>query len=241
MIKKIIFLLINLHRIPKFTYQFLIFRKKNEYFKLRFIDLLPILDETNKTMSYDAHYVYHTAWAARILNKTRPKIHYDISSSLMFCAIASSHTKIYHYDFRKPDIKLSNLDCFKADLNNLPFENESLESLSCMHVIEHVGLGRYGDKIDVSGDSRSAKELIRVLSKNGKLLIVVPLAEIATIRFNAHRIYDKNYILNMFKPLKLIEFSFLNDKPKNQFIQNAKDADLIGQKYGCGCFLFEKK
>ena len=110
-----------------------------------------------------------------------------------------------------------------------------------MHVIEHIGLGRYGDKLDVNGDKRSAEELIRVLSKKGQLLIVVPIAEIPYIRFNAHRIYDKAYILKMFKPLKLIEFSFLTDKPKNQFIQHPKETDLIGQKYGCGCFLFQKQ
>ena len=74
-----------------------------------------------------------------------------------------------------------------ADLANLPFEINSVQSLSCMHTVEHVGLGRYGDPIDPDGDLKAIKEIKRVLAVNGNLLFVVPIGK-PKIVYNAHRI-----------------------------------------------------
>jgi hypothetical protein len=109
-----------------------------------------------------------------------------------------------------------------------------------MHVIEHIGLGRYGDEVDPAGDLKAAKELVRVLSLHGYLLIVVPMGEHAKIRFNAHRIYNYDELISMFHGLSLIEFSFFNDK-NNIFKRNSDLTDILGSDYGCGCFLFQKK
>jgi hypothetical protein len=43
-----------------------------------------------------------------------------------------------------------------------------------MHVVEHVGLGRYGDPIDANGDAQAIKELKCVLWPGGVLYFVVP-------------------------------------------------------------------
>jgi hypothetical protein len=36
-----------------------------------------------------------------------------------------------------------------------------------MHVVEHIGLGRYGDPIDPDGDLKAISELKRVVQKRG--------------------------------------------------------------------------
>ncbi len=54
---------------------------------------------------------------------------------------------------------------------------ESIDRIdSCMHTIEHIGLGRYGDPLDAVGDQTALSELQRVVAPGGSLLIVVPVA-----------------------------------------------------------------
>ena len=54
-------------------------------FSINDIDLLPMLHDATSTTQFDAHYVYHPAWAARIVKKINPDKHIDISSTLHFC------------------------------------------------------------------------------------------------------------------------------------------------------------
>lgn len=237
---KFLYLIFHIHQIPRFLLEYIRFRRSTHGWDCRFSDLLPMLNDRTAVMGFDAHYVYHTAWAARILNDLTPKEHVDISSSIIFCGIASAFMPIRHYDYRTPHLDLPGLTCGSQDLVKLSFEDNSIDSLSCMHVIEHIGLGRYGDPINPLGDELAAKELKRVLAPGGNLLIVVPVAERARIRFNGHRIYDLAKVKALFAGLELIEFSFLNDSKSDKFTRNATELDVRGSDYGCGCFVFRK-
>lgn len=198
-----------------------------------------LFDKTSKIF-FDTHYIYHPAWATRILVKTKPEKHIDISSSLSFCSIVSAFVPIDFYDYRPAYLNLSNLNSKKADLINLPFNNESIHSLSCMHTIEHIGLGRYGDPIDPDADLKAISELKRVLAKDGNLLFVVPIGK-PKIQFNAHRIYSYAQIVDYFKQLKLVEFSLIPDNALEiGIIANATQKQANEQNYGCGCFWFKK-
>ncbi|WP_371372137.1 DUF268 domain-containing protein [Sporomusa aerivorans] len=136
---------------------------------------------------------------------------------------------------------MSNLQSLKADLLKLPFADKSVQSLSCMHVIEHIGLGRYGDEIDPCGDIKAIKELKRVLAFHGDLLFVVPIGK-AKIMFNAHRIYSYEQIISYFPEFDLKEFSLVPDlHTKYGFIKNATKEIADQQNYGCGCFWFQRK
>ncbi len=196
-------------------------------------------DKTSNT-SFDTHYVYHTAWAARKLKTITPSKHIDISSSIYFNAIVSAFIPIEFYDYRPAKVNLSGLTPCEGDLFKLPFKNSSVESLSCMHVIEHIGLGRYGDPLDVLGDVKAAKEIQRVLKMRGNLLIVVPVGK-PNINFNAHRVYSYEDVIAMFDKLELKEFSLLMDDSKGaEFIIDAPAESVQSQNYSCGCFWFRK-
>jgi SAM-dependent methyltransferase len=196
-------------------------------------------DNTGRT-GFDRHYVFHTAWAARILIQNMPAKHIDISSSLYFCSILSALISIEFYDYRPAVLDLDNLCSMKGNLLSLPFEDASILSISCMHVVEHIGLGRYGDKMDSHGDLRAIAELKRVLAPKGNLLFVVPVGQPRTI-FNAHRIYSYAQIMDYFSELELIEFSLIpDDESMGGLIRNAKPDLVKGQVYGCGCFCFQK-
>jgi SAM-dependent methyltransferase len=199
-----------------------------------------LLDNTTNT-DFDRHYVYHTAWAARVVRDINPAKHVDISSSLHFSTIVSAFINIDFYDYRPAKLDLDNIDSMHGDLMGLPFVDGAVESLSCMHVIEHVGLGRYGDPLDFEGDLKAIKELVRVLKTGGHLLFVTPVGRPRTM-FNAHRIYSFEQIINYFHELKLKEFSLVPDNPsKGSFIRNADPALVKEQTYGCGCFHFVKE
>ena len=208
-------------------------------FSMAWSDRYPCLSDATSTTGFDAHYLFHTAWAARILAKNRPVLHTDISSCLRFISLVSAFIPIDFYDYRPAELKLSGLNSNQADLMSLPFESNSIDSLSCMHVVEHIGLERYGDPFDPKGDIRAMRELERVLSPNGTLLFVVPVGENAIIQYNAHRIYSYEQIVQQFAMCDLVNFSYINDA--GRFIESANMSDTIGQTYGCGCFYFSKK
>jgi hypothetical protein len=203
-------------------------------------DVFPCLFDNTKKTGFDRHYIYHPAWAARILAQLKPAEHIDISSTLYFCTLVSAFIPVKFYDYRPAKLQINNLLSERADLLKLPFENESILSLSCMHTIEHIGLGRYGDPINPDGDKKACMELTRVLAKEGNLLFVVPVGK-PRIMFNAHRIYSFEQVINMFIELKLIEFSLVPDDKDKGFIKNADPLIVDQQNYGCGCFWFRKQ
>lgn len=214
--------------------------KGDERFALRWEDRYPCLEDQTPNTEFDRHYIYHPAWAARVLAKTRPEVHFDISSSLHFCSIVSAFIPVRFYDYRPANLQLSNLTSEAADLHALPFRDESIASLSCMHVVEHVGLGRYGDPLDPAGDLKAMKELGRVLARGGSLLFVVPIGK-PKVMFNAHRIYSYELVRQAFAELALEEFALIPDSAQDGgLIYDAKREMADAQTYGCGCFWFKK-
>ncbi len=233
--------LLNIGRYFKYIKQFIHFNRKSEQ-KLNWGDRYPILGEDIINTEFDKHYVYHTAWAARILQRLMPEKHIDISSDLRFVTLVSAFLPVDYYDFRLPEIQLYGLKCKHANITKLPLNDLSVESISCMHVAEHIGLGRYGNSLDPEGDHKAVNELIRVLARNGNLLFVVPIGYPPTIHFNAHRVYTKEMIIKMFNRLDLIEFALISDNTDHKTILlNPPHDVLINQQYGCGCFWFKKR
>jgi hypothetical protein len=201
------------------------------------IEKFPCLNDKTTSTPFDAHYIYHPAWAARIIKDISPKKHIDISSTLHFCSILSAFISTEFYDFRPAVLDLDNLLSRAADLTNLPFTTNSIESLSCMHTLEHIGLGRDGDLLDPEGDLKAINELKRVCAVKGNLLVVIPVGK-KKIMFNAHRIYAPVEFTNYFDGFKLMEFSLITDDTR--FIRNASFEEASEQNYGCGCYWFVK-
>jgi SAM-dependent methyltransferase len=209
-------------------------------FRMLWADRYPCLDDRTATTSFDRHYIYHTAWAARVLAETRPEVHIDISSSLYFSTLVSAFVPVRFFDYRPPRINLSNLAVNFADLLSLPFADATVASISCMHVVEHVGLGRYGDPLDPDGDLKAVAELTRVLAPGGSLLLVVPVGS-PKIVFNAHRIYSYSQVISCFSELKLQEFTLIPDTPDDVGLVRQATRELADmQTYGCGCFWFKR-
>jgi len=201
------------------------------------IGIFPCLNDKTLTTPFDAHYVYHPAWAARIIKQSNPELHIDISSTLHFCTMLSAFIPTAFYDYRPATLNLDNLISETADLINLHFKTNSIKSLSCMHTLEHIGLGRYGDPLDPDGDLKAITELSRVCAIGGNLLLVVPVGQ-KKILFNAHRIYNPREFATYLEGFEVIDFSLITDE--NIFISKATYEQAEIQNYGCGCYWFKK-
>lgn len=217
--------------------------KGSDRFSTNFSDIFPCIGDKTITTGFDRHYVYHTSWAARVVKEINPEFHIDISSSLYFSGIVSTFVPVHFYDYRPANLALSNLKSEKGDLLNLPFEDQSVSSVSCMHTIEHIGLGRYGDTIDAEGDLKAIAELKRVVARNGNLLIVVPVGK-PKIEFNAHRIYSYEQITQVIcdENFSLKEFAFIPESESGGPMVRNADPKLVQEaNYACGCFWFKRK
>lgn len=198
----------------------------------------PYLTDNTTETPVDYHYIYHPAWAARILANINPDLHIDISSKLEFSTILSAFIPVKFYDYRPAPLSLQGLESGRADLMNLPFADNEVYSISCMHTVEHIGLGRYGDAIDFDGDLKAIKEIIRVTAPGGNIIFVTPVGQ-PKIVFNAHRVYSYEQIIEYFSECVLSEFSLVDDRGK--FTTNAEPSLVANQVYGCGCFWFTRK
>ncbi|MEN6583084.1 MAG: DUF268 domain-containing protein [Armatimonadota bacterium] len=215
-------------------------RGSDNRFCMSWSNCRPCLGEATADAGFDRHYLYHTSWAARIVADIKPEVHIDISSQLQFSTLVSAFVPVKFYDYRPADIKLDNLTTGAADVTALQFENKSINSLSCMHVVEHIGLGRYGDPLDPDGDLKACVELQRVLNDGGSLLFVVPVGKPQVV-FNAHRIYSYEQVISMFAELELVEFVMIPDDVNTYPLLNPRPEIVMEQEFGCGCFWFQRK
>lgn len=178
---------------------------KNEHFHTSMRFLYPCLDDRTLTTPVEPIYFFQDAWAAKMIFTLTPNYHIDIGSNFTTIGILSQYVPITMIDIRKPNVSLHNLSFKEGSILALPFEDNSVISISSLCVIEHIGLGRYGDQIDPWGSEKAAKELARVLQPGGQLLISVPMDSECRVYYNAHRTFTRSYLIDMFESLALIE------------------------------------
>ncbi len=205
--------------------------------KLTLNDAYPCLYDRTSTTGFDTHYFYQGIWAVRQIQKTGAKKHVDVGSLVGFVGMLSTVVKVIFIDIRPLRVELQNLESQAGTLLDLPFANDSVSSISCLHVAEHIGLGRYGDLLDPLGTKKAACELARVLAVGGHLFFSLPVGK-PRVCFNAHRIHSPAQILEYFSGLDLVEFSGVTDM--GEFIENVSPSTLENASYACGMFHFTK-
>ena len=204
----------------------------------RFADLWPCLMDRVKQTPFDPHYFYQASWMARNLAKTKPPLHVDVGSDIKMVAVLSAYAPLVFVDYRPLHVHQTGLTPIAGDITRLPFSDGSISSLSCLHVIEHIGLGRYGDTIAPSAHFVGLRELERVLARSGRLYLSTPIGR-DRVCFNAHRIFATQTILNALPSLKFINFSLVDDQ--GHFADGCELSRAANLSYGCGMFVMIKK
>jgi hypothetical protein len=150
----------------------------------------------------DMIYLLHASWAVRKLKAINPKKVVDIASPLYISCYMSAYFPFEYCEWRPIQFSLDNLTIREhVDIRALPHPTESEECAMCLHTIEHIGLGRYGDPLDPLGDKHAADELQRIIKPGGKILIAVPLntnGRETVTHFNAHREYYVPDVIALF-------------------------------------------
>jgi len=205
---------------------------------IKFKNLYPMIHDRTSSTPFDSHYFYQGVWAAKRITNTGCKEHIDIGSSVLFVGFLSIITKVISLDIRPFIADVENLVSVNGSILEIPYESDTIGSLSCLHVAEHIGLGRYGNPLDPHGTAKATKELARVLKPGGNLFFSVPIGK-PRLCFNAHRIHSTQQILDYFSDLTLVEISGVTDNAV--FTKNIERETLDSCNYGCGLFWFTKK
>ncbi len=227
------------HKLPGEFYYY--FSTRSRYIALKDaherLESRPILNQRD-SFSFDSHYTYQAAWAMRRIQALQPEMLVDISSDIRFITMISAVTPVVYTEYRANNLRLDNIISLQSDILHLPFEDQSLPAVSCLHVVEHIGLGRYGDKINPKGWHEAIQELGRVIKPGGSLFISVPVGQAVTF-FNAHRVYDPVKFPQNFSAFDLREFSGVTTLGK--YLEATSPAQLSDEDFGCGLYWFVRR
>lgn len=204
---------------------------------LRWRDSYPCLSDWVPSTPFDPHYFYQGAWLSRQLGERPPGLHVDVGSSVLTLSVLSAQVPTVFVDYRPLVARLPGLHCVAGTILALPFGPGTLRSLSCMHVLEHIGLGRYGDPLDPAGSRKAAAELARVLAPGGRLYLTVPVGR-ERVCFNAHRVFDPVALGSQFEGLRVVSFAWVDDE--GRWHPQGRPEEAAGQDYACGMYVFER-
>lgn len=183
------------------------------------------------------HYFHQDLWAARRIFANRPATHVDIGSRIDgFGAHVLTFMPLTIIDIRPMASPVDGLTFVQGDATNLrSFPDGSIESLSSLHAIEHIGLGRYRDRIDPDGWLAAAHEMTRVLAPGGRLYLSVPIGR-QRVEFNSHRVFAPSTIIDACAPLQLAAFNAVDDSDALHL--NADPSAYTDANFSCGMFEF---
>jgi SAM-dependent methyltransferase len=197
------------------------------------------LDRKAGAGSAKGHYFHQDLWAARRVFSSGVTEHIDVGSRVDgFVAHCACFTQVTYVDIRPLEANVPNLRSRVGSVLSLPFEDQSLRSLSCLHVVEHVGLGRYGDPLDPEGASKAMRELARVLAPGGSLYFGIPVGR-ERVCFNAHRVLSPKTVVRAFSSFELVSFAAVDDR--GDLVDPARPEDLEASEYACGLFHFRRR
>lgn len=220
--------------------------EKKEFLKRggKITGYFPFLNDYNSSAGIaSGHYFHQDLLIAKYIYKRRPIRHIDIGSRIDgFIAHVAAFRKVEVFDIRKLKIKnQENILFKKMDIMKEVIKNRC-DSISCLHAIEHFGLGRYGDKIDPNGHLKGYQNICKVLKPNGHLYISFPISDIPKIEFNAHRIFSATEIFSWptgGAKMKLIRFDFVDDKG-NLHLNKSPKKIKNEFNWSCGIYTFQK-
>jgi len=209
-------------------------------------NFLVLNERTTEAGTMSGQYFHQDLLVAKKIFLNKPIRHIDIGSRTDgFVAHVAVFREIEIFDIRSQNSNVENIVFKQADLMNLPVELINYcDSISSLHAIEHFGLGRYGDPIDYYGHEKAIENIYKILKPNGKFYFSVPIGK-QRIEFNAHRVFDIEYLIELLEPKFIIEnLSYVDDNGSlfdNVDILSTQLKSNFNCHYGCGIFELTKR
>jgi SAM-dependent methyltransferase len=207
--------------------------------------LFPILDEWKEAAgTASGQYFLQDLQVAQWVFAANPERHVDIGSRVDgFVAHVASFRAIEVLDIRPLTHSVTNIRFVQSDfMNPGPQFSEYADSVSCLHALEHFGLGRYGDPIDPAGHLKGFASLVRMVKPGGTLYLSVPIGR-RRIEFNAHRIFGPEDVLAWpdAAQLELTRFCYVGDDERLH--EDATPSALAKGTLssGLGIYVFRKR
>ncbi len=201
------------------------------------IDLNAQLSDKTSTTGFDAHYVQQGPWVFRHLLDAAPDRHVDVGSFIGYLPFFSAVVPTTFIDIRPSGLIAPGLVERAGSILDLPFADGELQSVSSLHVIEHIGLGRYGDPVDADGSRRACAELARVVAPKGHLYLSAPVGR-SRVCFNAHRVHSVTEIIEACADLQLVGLDAVLDD--GTWVQDCDPSAVADADYALGLFRFTR-
>jgi hypothetical protein len=232
--------------LPWFLHDLSLFRKQLRQGQADFVvtRYYPCLTEKQSEIgSTKGHYFQQDLMVARKVYAANPSAHLDVGSRMDGFI---SHLAVFRHvvvgDIRPmtsniPNVSFTQLDLM-ADIGADMIGR--WPSISCLHALEHFGLGRYGDPIRADGHLLGLRNLAKMLEGKGRLYLSVPIGR-QRVEFNAHRVFAVGYLLKLFDSygLKVDVFSYIDDE--GSLHESADDMNVPENlNFGCGIFELTK-
>jgi hypothetical protein len=198
--------------------------------------------------SAKGHYFHQDLLVANEIYKRNPDRHIDVGSSVYgFVSHVASFREIEVLDIRDLSTPWSNIRFTQVDLmdRHEVAKIHPADSVSCLHALEHFGLGRYGDPVNFDGWKQGLTALSHLVSPGGILYLSVPTSFRQRIEFNAHRVFSIPFLAtHLSTDFTVLELAFVDDAGDlyrgldlhSDEAQRSFDAD-----YGLSIWILERK
>jgi hypothetical protein len=210
--------------------------------KISLRKLSPTLNDFNASAgSARGHYFWQDLICARWIKGNNPSNHLDLGSRIDgFIAHLLTFMPVEVLDIRALETRIPGLTSRVVDAQSgLAEYSKKYQSVSSLHSIEHFGLGRYRDPLDIDGHTKGLIALSGCVAPGGYLFISFPIGA-PSIEFNSQRILHPEWPMPMLPDFELIEFVLIpwSEEPIYGIKPNAVDLSISGQ---CGLYKFKKK
>jgi len=211
--------------------------------------LMPCLhDRYEEGGTTKSEYFWQDLLVARWIFEAKPQRHVDIGSRVDgFVAHVASFRDVEVFDVRPISTRIPGVVFKQADLmcsDSLPnFGSGYCDSLSCLHAIEHFGLGRYGDPVDPVGYEKGIVNMVSLLHPGGRFYLSAPIGR-ERVEFNANRVFDPGSIIRQVKShgLELHKLTVIEGGCEAREVHATAEMlqTLSEATYNLGIFVFTK-
>lgn len=229
--------------LPRYLSNLRYFSRLQNFSKWK-LNIYPIFGDRNSSSAMLGEYFWQDLFVATKIIEENPRRHIDVGSRIDgFVAHLACVRKVEVFDIRPLEYQISNVKFVQWDLTGLSTDRVGIsDCVSCLHTLEHIGLGRYGDNLDPDGWVKGIVSLTSLVALGGKLWISVPVGR-QRVEFDAHRVFHPSTIIDAVNKhgMKLSKLFYFKDCKIIESVDIEKDINHLSQEdYTLGIFLFTK-